>query len=111
MFINEITKDDIKSLSDETLRNLIEMLTKAEAKKLGISTSCVHFGGNIKAKDGGVDGRVSSSELAANEGFIPRGETVFQIKAENMPLGKIKTEISGSKLKNGNETKTQLFTK
>lgn len=109
MFINEITKNDIKSLTDETLRNLIEMLAKVEAKKSGISTSCVHFGGNIKAKDGGVDGRVSSSELAANEGFIPRGETVFQIKAESMSAEKIKTEISGSKLKNGKETRTQLF--
>jgi hypothetical protein len=72
MFINEITKNDIKSLNDEALRNLIEMLAKAEAKKSGISTSRVHFGGDIKAKDGGVDGRVSSSELVPNEGFIPR---------------------------------------
>lgn len=111
MFINEITKKDIESLNDETLRNLIERLTIAEAIERGISTACVHFGGNIKAKDGGVDGRVSSSELAANEGFIPRGETVFQIKAESMSAEKIKTEISGSKLKNGKETRTQLFRK
>lgn len=110
MFINKISEQDIENITDETLRNLIEMLTKAEAeKKLGISTACVHFGGNIKAKDGGVDGRVSSSELAANEGFIPRGETVFQIKAESMSAEKIKTEISGSKLKNGKETRAQLF--
>ena len=59
----EVSKDQIKALKDDELRDLIVMLSKATLKKNNISNKVVLHGGNQDSKDGGVDVRISASNL------------------------------------------------
>lgn len=49
---------DINALNDEQARALIARLCRAEIRKQGGSESAVTWGGDQRAKDGGVDVRV-----------------------------------------------------
>ena len=55
-------------------------------------SSCVTYGGHQNAQDGGIDVRVDLG-TATIEGYIPRGQTGYQVKAEDMPKGDIKREM------------------
>jgi hypothetical protein len=76
----EITGDDIARLNDEDLRSLIARLCESEARRRGLSTSCVTWGGSQTAADGGLDVRVAFPENTAIEGFIQKAATGFQVK-------------------------------
>jgi hypothetical protein len=89
----EITSDEIALLNDEDLRSLIGRLCESEMRRRGISPSCVRWGGNQNAADGGLDVRVDLPEKVEAEGFIPRPNTGFQVKAEDTPASKIDQEI------------------
>jgi hypothetical protein len=89
----EITSDDIALLSDEQLRSLVARLCESEVKRRGISPSCVTWGGNQDATDGGIDVRVALPQKVEIEGFIPRPNTGFQAKAEDTPSAKILSEM------------------
>jgi hypothetical protein len=54
-------------------------------RRRGISVTCVTWGGNQNAGDGGVDVRVTLPSQLEPEGSIPRSKTVFQVKAEDTP--------------------------
>ena len=91
----EITPDHIKQLDDTQLRFLVALLCEAELRRHGVSSSAVTAGGNQTAPDGGLDVRV---DLPAGRtkppGYIPRARTGFQVKAEDMPRGKIAAEMA-----------------
>jgi hypothetical protein len=89
----EITADDIALLNDEDLRSLVGRLCESEMRRRGISPSCVTWGGNQNAKDGGIDVRVTLPSRVEPEGFIPRTKTGFQVKAEDTPAAKIRSEM------------------
>jgi len=89
----EITADDIALLNDEDLRSLVGRLCESEMRRRGISPSCVTWGGNQNAKDGGLDVRVALPSHVEPEGFIPRTNTGFQVKAEDTPPAKIRSEM------------------
>jgi hypothetical protein len=55
----EITPDDIARLSDVDLRSLVGRLCESEARQRGLPTSCITWGGNQTAADGGLDVRVA----------------------------------------------------
>jgi hypothetical protein len=71
----EINGDDIALLKDEDLRALGGRLCESELRNRGISPSCVTWGGDQNAGDGGVDVRVSLPPQVEAAGFIPRSET------------------------------------
>jgi hypothetical protein len=89
----EITSDDIALLTDEQLRSLVGRLCESEMKRHGISPSCVTWGGDQDAGDGGIDVCVSLPPHVEIEGFIPRPNTAFQAKAEDTPPAKIVSEM------------------
>jgi hypothetical protein len=55
----EITAEDIARLDDEKLRDVVARLCEAELRRRGLSPSCVTWGGNQSAADGGIDVRVA----------------------------------------------------
>lgn len=68
----------IAKLSDEDLRKLVGKLCEVEARAVGQPLSTVTYGGDQRAKDGGVDVCVGPPER-----WIPRVRTEFQVKQEN----------------------------
>jgi hypothetical protein len=89
----EITGDHVALLSDEDLRALVGLLCEAELRAAGMSAASVTWGGDQNASDGGVDVRVELPSGKAIDGFIPRPNTGFQVKATDMPPGEIWDEM------------------
>lgn len=91
--IFEVSADDITLLSDEDLRFLVARLCESELREKGISPTCVTWGGNQNAQDGGLDVRVTLPAKVEIDGAIPRADTGFQVKAEDTPPSKIESEM------------------
>ncbi len=89
----DITGQDISFLSDEDLRTLVGRLCEAELRSLGLSPLCASWGGNQNAVDGGVDVRVTLAESAPLSAAFARSNVGYQVKAEDMPRGKIFAEM------------------
>jgi len=85
---------DIKALNDEQARALIARLCRAEIRKHGGSESAVTWGGDQRAKDGGVDVRVEINPPLGISGYLPNDNTAFQVKAEVFPSSKISGEMA-----------------
>jgi hypothetical protein len=89
----ELTGDDIADLSDEDLRTLVGRLCEAELRRRNLPLSAVTWGGNQTASDGGLDVRVTLPSGMGIEGFVPRPNTGFQVKKQNMPRSAILSEM------------------
>jgi hypothetical protein len=89
----EITSDDIAGMNDEDLRSLVALLCESEARRRGLSTASITWGGNQTAADGGLDVRVAFPEGTDIEGFVPKAATGFQVKTPDMPRGAIHKEM------------------
>lgn len=89
-----ISKEAIKKLNDEQARELVARLCRAECRTLGLPESSVTWGGNQRAKDGGVDVRVKLASSANDLDFIPKSSAAFQVKAETFPPSKISAEVA-----------------
>ncbi|AZK47494.1 hypothetical protein [Paenibacillus lentus] len=61
------------------------LLCEAGLGSAQIPTAGVTWGGNENAKYGGIDVRVEVSSLLDNNGYIPRSNTVFQVKNRYAP--------------------------
>lgn len=92
--IFRITSTDIKALNDGQARELVSRLCKAELQVRAMGTDAVTSGGDQRAKDGGVDVRVETAPGIAISGYIPKGSTVFQVKAESFAKSKIPGEMA-----------------
>lgn len=92
--IFDIDSSFIKELDDENARELVARLCRAELRSHSISESAVSWGGDQRAKDGGVDVRVISPSPLKVKGFIQSENTIFQVKAESFPPAKIKKEVA-----------------
>lgn len=89
----DVTGQDIAALSDEDLRTLVGRLCEAELRRLELSPLLVTWGGHQNATDGGVDVRVTLSGDAPLSTAFARKNIVYQVKAEDMPRGKILAEM------------------
>ena len=97
--IFEVTPEHIEALSDSDLRTLVGYLAEQETVRAGHSPSNVTYGGHQNAKDGGIDVRVDLKNLAI-AGYIPRTQSGFQVKAEDMSASAIQQEMCpGGKLR------------
>ncbi len=92
--IFHINKEDIKQLDDSQARELVARLCQVEVQAKRISTSCVLWGGNQRAADGGVDVRVSNVSGINLDGYIPKNQTIYQVKAEKFGPAKIPKEMA-----------------
>ncbi len=91
--MDEITADDIALLTEGDVRTLVGLLCEAEARKHGFSSSCVTWGGNQNATDGGLDVHVELPPNAQTEGYVPRPATGLQVKKPDIPPAKIAAEM------------------
>ncbi|MCM2291084.1 hypothetical protein NAC44_01915 [Allorhizobium sp. BGMRC 0089] len=92
--IFSVDKKQIKQLNDEQARELVARLAKAECRATGLPESGVTWGGDQRAKDGGVDVRVKLAKGSTGLDFIKRPSAVFQVKAEAFPPSKIPGEVA-----------------
>ncbi|MBJ9983022.1 hypothetical protein IBT50_15760 [Bacillus sp. S70] len=89
----EITGNEISELSDSDLRALVGLLCEAELREQGLPTAGVTWGGHQNAADGGIDVRIELQSSLSEDGFIPRGNTGFQVKKPDMPPSAIISEM------------------
>lgn len=89
----EVTSDDIAALNDEDLRTLVGRLCEAELRRHGLASSAATWGGNQTAKDGGLDVRVALASGTRIDGFVPKADTGFQVKKQDMPRAAIIDEL------------------
>jgi len=92
----EITPEHIAELDDTDLRTLIGRLCEAELASRGLPLSSVTWGGNQRAADGGLDVRVALPKASPAGDFVPRANTGFQVKCENMARAAILAEMRPS---------------
>ena len=90
----DISKQQLKQLDGEALRELVARLCEAELTKAGAPVSAVRWSGAHTAPDGGldVDCRVDSVPICGD--FVPCARTGFQVKKSSMPAGAIAKEMS-----------------
>jgi hypothetical protein len=62
----EITGQDISSLDDAALRDLIGLLCEADCRTAGLSATDVTYGGHQDAPDGGIDVQVKTQHPFPN---------------------------------------------
>lgn len=84
----------VQNLTDIQARELIARLCKAEFSENNLPQSSITWGGDQRAKDGGVDVCVDYNQRLNNPDFVPHKTTAFQVKAENFSAGKIAGEIA-----------------
>src|SRR5438128_5438074 len=89
----QITPDDIANLRDDHLRTLVGRLCEAELRQRGLPLSALTYGGNQDARDGGVDVRIGLPSVTAPSDFLPRSDTVFQVKKPAMSASDILSEL------------------
>lgn len=95
----ELTGTQVAKLNDTDLRELVFRLCEAELRRNNQPVAAVTASGNQTAPDGGIDVRVELSTPAKLD-FIPRSQTGFQVKCEDMPAAKLKKEMCpGGKLR------------
>jgi hypothetical protein len=92
--IFQITSSQIQALNDEQARELVAHLCKEELRTKGLGTDPVTWGGDQRAKDGGVDVRVDIAPAFGISGYIPKDATAFQVKAEKYGSKKIPGEMA-----------------
>ena len=84
----------IKALDDTSARELVARLCRAELRAQGLPEVAVTWGGDQRAKDGGVDVRVDCDSAFVTPNFIKTPSTAIQVKAEKFPASKIGKEIA-----------------
>jgi hypothetical protein len=89
----DITAKDIALLNDTDLRELIALLCAAELRRRNFSPSYVNWSGNQNAQDGGIDVEVALPIGSVIDGFIPRANTAFQVKCQDIPPKSITSEM------------------
>ena len=95
MPIFELDKDELLDLTDGQLEELVARLSEAEVAKAGHASSSVRWMGALTAADGGIDVQVIVPNSSYSGDFVPRAETVFQVKKPSMPPAKISEEMTG----------------
>jgi hypothetical protein len=88
----ELTGTQVAQLDDTALRELVFRLCEAELRQNNQPIASVTAGGNQTAPDGGIDVRVELPTPVKLD-FIPRSQTGFQVKCEDMPAAKIQKEM------------------
>lgn len=90
----ELTVEDITSLNDGDLRELIGRLCEAEFLQQQLPLADVTWGGAQEAADGGLDVSVDSNSRLKQPNFIPRNCTGFQVKKHSMGKAACRKEMS-----------------
>lgn len=90
----DISKDQLRQLSDVDLRELVARLCEAELSHAGAPVSAVRWGGSHTAPDGGLDVEIFVKDQEFAGDFIPCAWTGIQVKRPSMPASRIAEEMS-----------------
>ncbi|MFD1254917.1 hypothetical protein DEVEQU_00533 [Devosia equisanguinis] len=89
-----VTATEIQSLNDEQARELVARLCRAEATRVGAIKPNTTWGGDQRAKDGGIDVRFEADDLPNPTTHLPSRRIGYQVKAEIFPPSKIDPEMA-----------------
>ena len=89
----ELQAEDISTLSDGDLREMVGRLCEAEIIQQGRQPFCVTWGGAQEAGDGGLDVYVTDAGIVESKNFIPRENTGFQVKKNSMSKASCTNEM------------------
>ena len=92
--IFDIDQSFIKAVDDETARELVARLCRAELRTQRLPESAVSWGGDQRAKDSGIDVCVDCPSPLRRPDFVRTACTVFQVKAEKFAPSKIQAEMA-----------------
>ena len=94
----EVSAEDVESLKDDELRELVARLCKATLIEAGLPATCVTWGGDQREPDGGIDVRVQlrADDPLPNGSWLRWRSVGFQVKATVMGPQKIKKEMCPS---------------
>ena len=90
----EVTKEQLRPLSDSDLRELVARLCVAELTERGAPSSAVKWGGSQTAPDGGLDVDCNVEDQAYRGDFVPRARTGIQVKSSEMRPSEIRNEMA-----------------
>lgn len=91
----EVSSEDVESLKDDELRELVARLCKATLLEERLPTTCVTWGGDQREPDGGIDVRVQlhDKDSLLDSRWLHWKSVGFQVKATEMRPAKIKKEM------------------
>ena len=91
----EVSAEDVASLKDDELRELVARLCQATLLEEGLPTTCVTWGGDQREPDGGIDVRVQlrADDPLPNGSWLRWRSVGFQVKATEMGPKKIEKEM------------------
>ncbi|MEM6497486.1 MAG: hypothetical protein AAF709_12260, partial [Pseudomonadota bacterium] len=93
MTILELSAEDLLQLTELQLEELVARLAQSELSILNGRSFGVQWSGSVNAPDGGIDVKVDYNSESFRGDFVPRAQTVFQVKRPNMGPAKITTEM------------------
>ena len=88
-----VTAEEIKSLDEKLLVELLRQLLHIEAEVSGLLRSGIHVPAQINIGDGGEDGRIEWIGGPEHTRFLPGRLVLFQVKATDMSPAKCSAEI------------------
>jgi hypothetical protein len=89
----EVTPRDIANLDDSDLRELVARLCIAALAAKRHPSHYVRWGGDQRARDGGIDVWLEAPKKVAEEVEFPRHLIGFQVKRTSMPKSDIRSEM------------------
>ena len=90
----DISKEQLRQLKADTLRELVARLCEAELRQAGMPVSAVKWGGAQETRDGGLDVDCVVKDERFSGDFVPCARTGFQVKKQSMPPSEIAKEMS-----------------
>lgn len=96
--IFHITVEHIRKLRDDQARELLARLCRAQLSRSGLDGASVHWGGDQRAADGGVDVLIEHLPAVDIDSPLKRSAGVIQVKAEPFGPAKVKTEMVRDKV-------------
>ena len=94
MGILDVTKEQLRQLDRNSLRELVARLCEAEIQQAGMPASAVKWGGSHTAADGGLDVEVDHDNRQFLGDFLLRNLAGFQVKKSSMRPSLIPAEMS-----------------
>lgn len=76
----EVTPEEIDSLDEHRLQELVNRLVEIEVSQEGLSADVLVASDRLHDKDGGIDARIRASGFNGNE-FLPPNSSIWQAKA------------------------------
>lgn len=89
----DVNSDDIASLGDDELRELVGRLCETDYRRADLTVKGIFWGGNQDAADAGFDVFLEGNQTPPDDSFVPGALAGFQVKKPKMPPSQIEKEM------------------